>query len=405
MKIDFGQMINALSDTLDLVGIDEVQHGKRVGYMLWEFCRIMGLDHATKKELLYLGLLHDCGVSSTYIHKELVDQLDWEGANIHCEVGFERLKYFPPLASMAEIILYHHTHWADLIKLNLSERVKRYSNLVFLADRVDALSAVHLNTDLLEVKDEIRGQIKDLKNNFFNSEFVDVFLSASKNEAFWITLQPRYLTRFMQQRANERESIIMPWKDVKKLAEIFAHIVDAKSHFTAEHSVGVSRLAAYLSALKGLPREICDKVEISGLLHDLGKLRVPDEIIDKPMKLDNSELAHMRYHSFETYEILSRVNGLEEIALWAANHHETLDGTGYPFRRKAEELSIESRIISVADVFQALGQNRPYRSPLPPKEILKILKEFADRRHLDANLVAVVEKNLDQCYQVANLSA
>lgn len=401
MKIDFGQMISALSDTLDLVGIDEIQHGKRVGYMLWEFGRIMGLDPGTQKETFHMGLLHDCGVSSTQVHKNLIDQMDWKDADLHCEIGSKRLKHFTPLASMADIILYHHTHWEDLIKLNLSERTSRCSNMVFLADRVDALAAVHLNVDLLKAKDEIRTEISELKNSFFNPEFVDIFLAASESEAFWITLQPRYLSRFIQKREKEYDAIFMSLEDVKKMAEIFAQIVDAKSPFTAEHSAGVSHLARYLSSIKGLPEAVCDKVEISGLLHDLGKLQVPDEVLDKPSKLDQEELAHIRHHSFETYEILSGINGLEEIALWAANHHETLNGSGYPFRRKAENLSIESRIISVADVFQALGQNRPYRGPLPPEKILKIMKEFAEREHLDAGLVALVEKNLDRCYQEA----
>lgn len=405
MQIDFGQMIRALSDSLDLVGIDEVQHGKRVGYILWEFGKVMGLDTETQRELYHMGLLHDCGVSSTNVHKNLVDEIDWKDSQYHCEIGCERLKKFPPLSSMAEVVLYHHTHWEDLLRLNLSERTNRCSNIIFLADRVDALAAHHLNVDLLEVGDEIRSEIIKMRGRFFNPEFVDVFLAASDTEAFWIALQPRYLERFVQGREKEHGAIFMSLEDVKRMAELFARIVDAKSPFTAEHSKGVARLAAYLSNISGLSREICDKIEIAGLLHDIGKLRVPDEVLDKPAKLDRSDLAHMRHHTFETYEILSRINGLEEIALWAANHHETISGDGYPFRRKAEELSIESRIIAVADVFQALGQNRPYRGPLPPQKIMSILKEFTARNHLDADVVALVEENLEQCYRKATLAA
>jgi len=401
MKIDFGQMISALSDTLDLVGIDEVQHGKRVGFMLWELTRVMGLDGDSQRELYHMGLIHDCGVSSTHIHKNLVGEIDWKDSHLHCEIGAERLKNFPPLSSMSEVILHHHTHWEDLVKLNLTEKINRCANLVFLADRVDALAAHHLNVNLLEVKNDIRSQISELGNSFFNPEFVDVFMAASKTEAFWITLQPRYLVRFIQSRENETGSIFMSLENVIKMAELFAQIVDAKSPFTAEHSEGVSRLAKYLSIISDLSSEVCDKVKVAGLLHDIGKLRVPDEVLDKPAKLDHQDLAHMRHHSFETYEILSRINGLEEIALWAANHHEMISGDGYPFHRKADDLTIESRIVAVADVFQALGQNRPYRGPLPQDQILTILKEFADREHLDAGLVALVGKNLDQCHHEA----
>lgn len=404
-EIDFGQMVSALSDTLDLVGIDEVQHGKRVGFMLWEFTRMMGLDDDSQRELYHMGLLHDCGVSSTHVHKNLVGEIDWKDSNLHCEIGAERLKNFPPLSSMSEVILHHHTHWEDLVKLNLPEKVNRCANLIFLADRVDALAAHHLNVNLLEVKDDIRSQISELGNSFFNPKLVDVFMAVSETEAFWIALHPHYLTRFVQNREKENDSVSMSLENVIKMAELFAQIVDAKSPFTAEHSEGVSRLARYLSIISDLSNEVCDKIKIAGLLHDIGKLRVPDEVLDKPAKLNHKDLAHMRHHSFETYEILSRINGLEEIALWAANHHEMISGGGYPFHRKADDLTIESRIVAVADVFQALGQKRPYRGPLPPEKILNILKEFAEREHLDSNLVYLVEKNLDQCYHEAVLAA
>lgn len=405
MKIDFGQMISALSDTLDLVGIDEVQHGKRVGFMLWEFARVMGLDIDSQRELYRMGLLHDCGVSSTQIHKNLVGEIDWKDSDLHCKIGAERLNNFPPLSSMSDVILHHHTHWEALNKLGLPEEVSSYANLIFLADRVDALAAHHLNVNLLEVKNGIREEISKLRSSFFNPEFVDVFMETSETEAFWITLQPRYLARFIQNRGKENDPVSMSFENLIKMAELFAHIVDAKSPFTAEHSQGVSRLATYLSTISGLSSEVCDKVKIAGLLHDIGKLRVPDEVLDKPAKLDQFDLAHMRHHSFETYDILSRINGLEEIALWAANHHETINGGGYPFHRKSDDLGIESRIVAVADVFQALGQNRPYRGPLPPEKILDILKEFADRDDLDTGLVNLVGKNLNNCYREAIVTA
>lgn len=401
MKIDFGQMIFALSDTLDLVGIDEVQHGKRVGYMAWECAKEMGLGPELQKDLFQMGLLHDCGVSSTRVHANLVKEMSWEGAGEHCEIGAKRLKSLPALEKMADVIYYHHTDWENLKRLNLPEEIYCFANMIFLLDRADALAAGHLNVDLLRVKDEIRTQIEQCSETLFKPELVASFMTISENEAFWIALEPRHLARFLHEREMEQEPIFISMKDLKKMAVVFAQIVDAKSPYTAEHSVGVALLAKHIAGLAGLPAETCSKIEIAGLLHDLGKLKVPDEILEKPARLDLDDLSHMRHHSYETYVILNRIDGIEDIALWAANHHEALNGNGYPFRRQKKDLSIESRIISVADVFQALAQDRPYRKAMPPDEIMIILNKFKARGHLDPDLVGLVGQNLDDCYHAA----
>jgi len=134
MKIDFGQFVNALSDTIDLVGVDEIQHGKRVAYMALECAKDMGLDREEQLSLLRIGLLHDCGVSSTRVHKKLIDELDWADSSLHCQVGADRIRQFAPLADFADVILCHHSHWQELKELPLSNTAKRDANLIFLLD-------------------------------------------------------------------------------------------------------------------------------------------------------------------------------------------------------------------------------------------------------------------------------
>lgn len=140
---------------------------------------------------------------------------------------------------------------------------------------------------------------------------------------------------------------------------------------------------------------------MAALLHDLGKLQVPDAILEHRGYLEGENLAIMRHHSYVTHMILSRITGLEEIALWASNHHEKIDGSGYPFRRKGEELSIESRIIIIADIFQALAQNRPYRAPLPQNTIVELLSKQASEGKLDRDIVAIVESEPERCLEIA----
>jgi len=402
IRTDLRQAVFALSDALDLVGVDDYHHGKRVGLMAVECGRALGLESAGLNFLLDAGLLHDCGVSSTEIHHHLVEELDWSGAQAHCERGHALLSGFAPLAPLAPLILYHHTHWDKLSTLELDDRTKLFSNLIFLADRVDTLAAPHYGQQsLLFYRGQIRDTIARHSGTFFAPRLMEAFLHASENEAFWLYLEPPHIHTYLSEMSQHRQQQLIDFPQLRQLAEIFSRIVDAKSTFTVEHSHGVSNLARLLGELAGLPEASRQKLEIAGLLHDLGKLRVPDEILEKPAKLTPEERATMERHSFETYQILRRIPGLEEIARWAAYHHEAPDGEGYPFHRKGSELPPEARIISVADVFQALAQNRPYRAALLPAEVIDRLRKLSAEGHLDAAVVELAGRNLDACWRAA----
>jgi HD-GYP domain-containing protein (c-di-GMP phosphodiesterase class II) len=114
-------------------------------------------------------------------------------------------------------------------------------------------------------------------------------------------------------------------------------------------------------------------------------------------------MAVIRQHSFETYQILKQVRGFEEISGWAAYHHEALNGRGYPFHLGEDDLSIEARIVAASDVFQAMAQKRPYRPSLSRKKILRKMKYRVRAGRLDENLVGLVEKHLDACWQAATV--
>jgi len=401
MKINLDQLIRALSRTVDLVSADEKLHGRRVAYMALACADRMAFSREEQTMLFRMGLLHDCGVSSTKVHKQLIDELDWNGSDLHCRVGEERLRQFAPLAPMADAIRYHHTRWPVLRELPLPPKTRRHANLIYLLDRVDALATMQQDRNRLAVKDKVRNKINNLRYAYFDPELVDIFLTASDNDAFWITMETPYLEEFLRIHPVENDEIKVDFDGLYAIASIFAEIVDAKSPFTAEHSHCVASLARFLAEKYGLPQSVCRQIEVAGLLHDLGKLQVPDMILEFEGSLSPEELATMHHHSFVTYQILNKINGLEDIALWASNHHEKLDGSGYPHRRTAESLTIESRIIMIADIFQALAQNRPYRRPQPPEVIVGILKKGAGLKQLDAELVHLVEAELEACYAIA----
>ncbi len=402
---DLRQVIYALSDALDLVGVDDVAHGKRVGIMASECSRALGDKESEITFMFDLGMLHDIGVSSTQTHYHLVDQFDWENSQEHAEIGYGMLRGFAPLSRMAIPVRYHHTRWEALIRLPpdvLTAQQARQANLIFMVDRVDALAISYYSKGILfDHIDGIRERIRHSAGSYFSPELVDAFLAASEAEAFWLMLEPRAIQNYLHELLLHGESYQPTFSELKQLSVIFSHIVDAKSPFTAYHSLGVARLARFLAELAGVSAENCDKLELAGLLHDIGKLHVPDEILDKPGKLDAHERRIINTHSFETYQILRSIGGFEEIALWAAYHHEEPNGMGYPFRIHEKDMPVEARILRVADIFQAMVQDRPYRAGWNAQEVLGFLKDLADKGSLDANIVNLVAENLVQAMAAA----
>jgi putative nucleotidyltransferase with HDIG domain len=311
------------------------------------------------------------------------------------------LKDFAPLAAFAAPILYHHTPWEELRRLDISDRDKRMANLIFLSDRIDVLAVAHYETDILLAREEVVKSITGYGDRYFDPSLVEVFQQAERSEAFWIALEDRHVTRYVWDMGRFGSSEPLSIAQVKQLSLILAYIVDQKSPFTAQHSVRVAALARYLAETRGLPAEQCEKIEIAGLLHDLGKLHMPDIILEKAGPLNELERSIMNQHSYETFEILRHIKGLDEIANWAAFHHEGLNGAGYPFHPRERDLCVEARIIAVADVFQALVQDRPYRAGMQIGAVLAILEKFARSGKLDPEVVALAGQHADDCFRIA----
>lgn len=399
--VDLRQTVCALAEALSLVGIDETQHGERVAVMALACARELVWTPEWQDDLIHAALLHDCGVSSSRVHRKLINELDWEGSDTHCLLGEQYLAAFPPLAHLAPTVRYHHTHWDELAGLDMPDQTRQTSNLIYLADRADALAA-GLQEDPPEQRAaSVRERLQPLGESFFDPKLLEVFLALSARPAFWDELEPEALGVKILQLPNANPRQIASADDLRQLARIFATIVDAKSRFTYEHSVGVARVAVHLAGRLELPEPVALQIEISALLHDLGKLGVPDEILEKRGRLEASEWKIMRHHSLNSYQILRRIQGFEKIAEWAGNHHETLMGDGYPFHRRADELDPEARLITVADVFQALAQDRPYRHSLPPAQILSMMRELAAQYRIDGSLVELLAEDLDLCWRLA----
>lgn len=243
MNIDLRQMVIAIETAVSLVGMNDTNHGKRVGYIASQIASEIGLSDDDIQYIFELGMLHDCGVSTEQMHSNLVNHFDWDDAHIHCEIGHRLLRNFAPLAKFAVPILYHHTPWAELNKADISVRDARMANLIFLADRIDVLGAGHYESDILLVRDDIVKSISDSAGSYFDPELVRVFQSIQKAEAFWIALEDRHITRYTWDMGRMPSNQQLSLAQIKQLSLIMSYVVDQKSPFTAQHSVRVADVA------------------------------------------------------------------------------------------------------------------------------------------------------------------
>ena len=163
--------------------------------------------------------------------------------------------------------------------------------------------------------------------------------------------------------------------------------IRAKDAYLMEHSMNVAILLANFGRYLGLERNVLKELTLGGLLHDVGKIMTPDEVLNKPGKLTDEEFGVMRQHVVHSYDILSNTAGITPTMLEvAANHHERLDGTGYPQRLKGEQLSLYTRMSGIVDVYDAVTADRVYKQGMQPTQAFRILLKGIDQ-HFDAELV------------------
>ncbi len=393
LQISLFDLAMALSEAMDLISPSIVNHHKRVAYIAHSIGTELGLSSQERDELLLAGALHDSGALSL---KERMDSFKFEMDNPyrHAELGYLLLKGFDPLFKVALIIRHHHRWWNRGEGRRCGDEVVPLgSHIIHLADRIDVL--IKRQEEILCQVKGICRRIRDLSNKTFMPEVVEAFMRLADKEYFWLDAVSPSLNHILSQTV--RPSIIeVDMETLIDLTRLFSRIIDFRSRFTATHSSGVAVTAEALAGLLGFSERECKMMKVAGYLHDLGKLAVPAEILEKPGRLTPEEFCVIRTHTFHTFRVLERIEGFETINVWASFHHERLDGRGYPFHHKADDLSLGSRIMAVADVVTGLAEDRPYRKGLPDGEVLRILEGMVDDRALDGRVVSVVKAHYSE---------
>ncbi|MDG3085822.1 HD domain-containing protein [Vibrio hannami] len=407
ITIDLRHALLMIARALDFVGIDDINHGHRVAYMAYECAKRLGWDNKKARFAYYTGLIHDCGVSTTEEHSALVGELQPENVREHCIRGHQELTNCPLLSRFAVPILYHHTQWEELKNLELTEFNRDIAAIVYIADRLDFLRAYYIQDNHQEAvtlhKELIAEHIKSQAGTMFNPEMVEAMEQLIFMDGFWYNMDTAYIeVQALSEDSDGEYSGELSINDVKQMARFLARIVDAKSPFTYQHSEKVAVLSMTLADELGLSKSIQQLIYVAGLLHDIGKLRTPDEILNKGNRLTREEYTRIRRHTVDTEHTLRSFFPNSPIGEWASNHHERLDGSGYPYNKNGEDLDLPSRIIAVADNFQALAQKRPYRLlHLSMEDIMSRLEPLVESGKLDREVFALIKNNEERYYQIA----
>ena len=336
-----------------------------------------------RTSLAISALLHDSALSE-YREGYRDGEVTPDALQGHCTVGEENLRYIPGDVSR-NFVLYHHERADGSGPFGkTAEETPIGAQLLHIADQTDRIIPMGMATavDLTQAR---------------------AFIEAHRGTRFAeqpCLLMERVLTQDLLQELSDENitesRLPLPQAvyniDLRALSSLFARVIDYKSPFTKQHSVGVAEKAEMMAQYYQWDGDTVEQIYCAGALHDIGKLMVSRDVLEKPGKLDQQEYQHIQSHAYETYRLLSRLYGAEQMTEWASNHHEKLNGKGYPFGKTAEQLDEKSRLLACLDIYQALTEDRPYKAGMPHSKAMTILRELVDKGELDGTITEDIDR-------------
>lgn len=390
MIIEMTKLLNTLSLSLDHVENEIIKtarnHGKRVAVLTNLMAKQAGYSQDIIYALTQSAVLHDCALAE-YLKDELNREnksLDETNMYEHCVVGEKMMMKLPFYHLVRGTVLFHHERADGKGALGLrDDMVPLYAQLVHIADIVDVTFSLDtMDQDKFET---IKNWLNNERGKSISNRSVDLFIKAINFETL-MSITGENCRRIVRTMIPEMTDDI-PIDALREIASFFAKITDYKSNFTWRHSIGIAEKAESMGQYYNYDKETCDKLYIAGALHDMGKLLISNDILEKPGKLSNVEYKEIQNHAMGTWKLLSSVGGLEEITSWASLHHEKLDGSGYPFGYKADKLGKNERLLACLDIYQALVEERPYKAGLSHTEAMTILYKMGASGQLDIDIL------------------
>lgn len=314
--------------------------------------------------------------------------------NLRCDRGAAILKKLDLGQVACEAVRHLDEHWDGLGYPDGLEgaRIPLLSRIMAVAQNLDVFALKMGTREAMRV-------IRRRGGTWFDPEVVRAAVALDGAGALWTGCEP-YADAETTMRFVVMEAPDLPMRlradQIDTICEVFADVVDAKSPFTFRHSLGVAEVTKAMADELQLDESTKRHLGRAALLHDIGKLGVSNMILDKPGKLTTEEMQVIYAHPGNGRTILSRIAGFEGIAQLAGEHHEKLDGSGYPRRLVAADLSVETRLLTIADCFTALIEPRPYRGDMSLDSALAILRRDVPTK-IDPELFEVLESMVQHC--------
>lgn len=403
MYFDINEFLEAISNVLDIIETDifgvPTNHSKRIAYFSNQLASALNLSREIQYDLFALSIMHDNGASLKVLHDKLIgDAKDKqnivESRKEHCSIGEHNIKNFPFLTAPKNVILFHHEKYDGSGFFGLKEsEIPQMSQLISFADTLDIkfdLRNVYKNPN---ERLEIIEYIKSRAGLDFAPDLTEIALQVISRDEFWVDISDDKIYEVLKNiiPSHKRE---MGYEEIHNLSAIFSYIIDAKSKYTMIHSSELSKKMKLMAELYRIEGDEFFKLLIAADLHDLGKLGISNSILDKPGALTKEEFSIIKEHPTIAKQSLEKVEGFGEISELILNHHEKLNGTGYPRGLSAEKLDFNSRLLACLDIYQALREERPYRESMTHEESIKVMRHMVENGLIDPVITEDIAKQL-----------
>lgn len=382
INVSLKNILIIIQKTLDSIDDIMIGHGEEVAYIIYKLLKIDNKYSEDKiLKIITLAMFHDIGAYKIEERKKLVE-IELNRPMEHAVYGSLFIKYFSPLADLSSLILGHHMYPKDLDE-EMAKIIPKDALMIHFAD---IISVLHLN-------------FKTIKKEWIMDKSDDEVLPEHK-KLFEIACDKHNLLEKLQDKSYIEEIYevfdkkILTRDEVIGYAKMLTYAIDFRSKATVVHTISVQEISVQIANIINLDEDTTMKIKIASMLHDIGKISIPVEILEKPGKLTLEEYDKIKNHAIVGYRILSDL-GLDDIRDIAALHHEKLDGTGYPFELKDSEISIEVRIVAIADIISALVDKRSYKGEFPKETVISILSDMALNNKIDSDICKIVIDKYD----------